>query len=377
MDRTKARRRRLAFGVLLGLALGAFALGAALGDDGAPPRAAPPQEVATKLPPRLLAGQRVIAGLEGTGLSPRLRRAIAGGRIAGVVLFESSFPSRAAGRRLVARLQAVRRPPDLRDPLLIMVDQEGGLVKRVDGAPTLSAREIGERGAATARRQGARTAANLRDLGVNVDLAPVLDVARPGGTIAETERGFGATAARVVETAIPFAQALQAGGVAATAKHFPGFGAAGENTDFAVEEIGLPRARLRAVDEAPFAAFAAAAGELVMLSTAIYPAFSTKPAAFARQIATGELRGRLGFEGVSVTDALGTVAVEDFGGPAAAGLAAARAGVDLLLFNDLADAERGWRALARKLRARKLPRAEFEAAVQRVLDLRAGFAGPS
>ena len=107
-----------------------------------------------------------------------------------------------------------------------------------------------------------------------------------------------------------------------------------------------------------------------MLSTAIYPAFSPEPAAFARAIATGELRGRLGFEGVSITDALDTVAVRDFGGPAKAGVAAARAGTDLLLFTDLAPAERAWRALVAKLRAGGLDRAEFEASAQRVLDLR-------
>ena len=370
MDRTKARRRRVGFGVLLALALGAFALGAALGDEGAQGKA---ESVAATLAVPQLAGERVIAGVQGTGVPPRLRRAVRQGRIAGVVLFAASFPSREAGRRMVARLQAIKRPRGLREPRLIMIDQEGGLVKRVGGAPTLSAREMGERGPAVSRAQGRRTAANLRQLGVNVDLARVLDVARPGGVIAATERGFGSTAARVSATGLAFAAGLEAGGVAATAKHFPGFGAAAENTDFAVEEIALPKARLRAVDEAPFAGFAAAGGGLVMLSTAIYPALSDRPAAFSRAIATGELRGRVGFKGVSVTDALGTVAVADFGGPAEAGLAAVRAGVDLLLFNDLGQAERGWRALVAKLRARKLPRAEFEAAAQRVLDLRASL----
>ena len=256
-----------------------------------------------------------------------------------------------------------------------MVDQEGGLVKRVGGAPSASAREMGARGAAFSARQGRATAANLRDLGVNVDFAPVLDVGRPGGVIDETERSFGATAARVEATAIPFAKGLQAGGVAATGKHFPGFGAATENTDFSVERIDLSKAELRAVDEKPYAAFAAAGGELVMLSTAIYPAFSDRPAAFTRAIATGELRGRLGFEGVSVTDALETPAVEDFGGTAKVAVAGARAGADLLLFARLGPGRRAWEALVAKLRAGALDRGEFEDAAQRVLDLRAGLAG--
>lgn len=370
MDRTKVRRRRLALGVLIGAAVGAFVLGATLGNGHAPKPTAK-VEIASTLPVGQLAGERIVAGLSGTGVSPRLRKAIGQGRIAGVVLFSSSFPSRKAGRRLIAKLQAIRRPAALRDPLLIMVDQEGGLVKRVGGAPTASAREMGERGAAFSRRQGRLTARNLRELGVNVDLAPVLDVGRPDGTIAGTDRAFGASAAKVTATGVAFAEGLESGGVAATAKHFPGFGGAGENTDFAVETIDLPKATLRAVDEAPFRAFTAAGGELVMLSTAIYPAFSDAPAAFARSIATGELRDRLGFEGVSVTDALGTVAVQDFGGPSKAGLAAVRAGVDLLLFNDLPQAEQGWQALVAKLRTRKLNRPEFEASAQRVLDLRA------
>jgi beta-N-acetylhexosaminidase len=352
-------------GALVGLAAGAFALGAVLGDS-----SPPPVEVASTLAIPRLAGERIVAGLPGTAVSPALERAIGDGRIAGVVLFADSFPSRAAGRRLVARLQGIRRPPALRDPLLVMVDQEGGLVKRVGGAPTAAAAEMGRRGGAFSREQGLQTAANLRALGVNVDLAPVLDVARPGGTIAETRRGFGPTAERVAATAVAFAVGLQHGGIAATAKHFPGLGAAPENTDFAVQRVGLSKQGLRTVDEAPYRAFAAAGGDLVMLSTAIYPALSPDPAAFSRSIATGELRTRLDFEGVSITDALDTVAVRAFGGTAEAGVAAARAGSDLLLFTDLVAAEKAWRALAAKLRNGALDREEFEAAAQRVLDLR-------
>jgi beta-N-acetylhexosaminidase len=371
MERARVRRRRLTLGVLGALAIAAFGLGAALGDS-----RAPQVDVAATLPVPQLAGERIVVGLTGTGVPPRLEAAIRQGRVAGVILFAANFPSRAAGRRLVQRLQAIRCPPALRDPLLIMVDQEGGLVKRVGGAPTASAQEMGARGGAFSREQGRRTAANLRDLGVNVDLAPVLDVARPGGTIAETERGFGSTAQQVAATAVPFAAALQQGGVAATAKHFPGLGAAAENTDFAVQRIGLSKATLRGVDEAPYRAFVAAGGDIVMLSTAIYPALSPDPAAFARPVATGELRTRLGFAGVSISDALDTVAVRAFGGPAKAGVAGARAGTDLLLFTDLAAAETAGRALVAKLRAGALDREEFEASAQRVLDLRGELAPP-
>jgi beta-N-acetylhexosaminidase len=365
MERARARRRRPALGVLAGLAAVAFAFGAVLGD----PPSARVEVVETLSIPRL-AGERIVVGFSGTEVPSGVEAAIHAGRVAGVVLFADNLPSRAVGRRLVADLQEIRRPPGLRDPLLIMVDQEGGLVKRLAGAPAVSAAEMGARGGAYSREQGRRTAANLREVGVNVDLAPVLDVARPGGTIAVTDRGFGATAREVIATAIPFAAALERGGVAATGKHFPGFGAAPENTDFAVQRIGLSKQTLRTIDEAPYRAFVAVGGDVVMLSTAIYPAFSPAPAAFARRIATGELRNRLGFEGVSITDALDTVAVRAFGGSAKAGVTAARAGSDLLLFTEPAPAQRAWRTLVAKLRAGALDRAEFEAAAQRVLELR-------
>jgi beta-N-acetylhexosaminidase len=353
---------------LIGLAAGAFVFGAALGDGSAPVH--PEPELAETLPLPRLAGQRMVIGLTGTSVPAGVERAIREGNVAGVILFAGNFPTRAVGRRLISQLQAIQRPPGLRAPLLIMVDQEGGQVKRLSGAPNASAAEMGARGAGFSREQGRRTAANLRDVGVNVDLAPVLDVARPGGVIAATERGFGSNAVRVANTAVAFAAALQHGGVAATGKHFPGLGAAVENTDFATQRIPLSKDELRRVDEAPYRRFSEMGGELVMLSTATYPAFSSKPAAFTRAIATGELRDRIGFEGVTITDALETVAVRAFGGPAEAGVAAAGAGADLLLFTDLADAERARHALVGALRKGRLDRGEFERAAQRVLKLR-------
>lgn len=352
------------------LAVGAFAFAFAFGMRQGDGTSSPPPSVVSQLTLERLAGQRVVAGFAGLEPPAALRRMVREGRIAGVILFAENLPSRAAARRLIRHLQAIPRPAGLRDPLLVMVDQEGGLVKRVGGPPDVSASEMGAREPAYSREQGRLTARNLREMGINVNLAPVLDVARPGGTIAVTGRGFGATAPEVARTAILFATAMQEGGVAATAKHFPGIGAARENTDFAVERIDLSREELRQVDEAPYRRFVAAGGELVMLSSAIYPAFSPRPAAFARPIATGELRRRLGFDGVSITDALETVAVRDFGGPARAALAATGAGVDLLLFTDLRAGAQAQRALAHRLRRAPAARPAFERSVGRVLRLR-------
>ncbi len=131
-----------------------------------------------------------------------------------------------------------------------MVDQEGGQVKRLAGPPSASAAEMGARGAEFAREQGRRTGRSLRRLGIGIDLAPVLDVGRPGGAIAGEGRSFGSSAAAVTRTGVDgFAAGLADSGVAATAKHFPGLGTVATNTDSASQRVGLSRRQLRVLDE--------------------------------------------------------------------------------------------------------------------------------
>lgn len=321
-----------------------------------------------------LAGQRVTATFNGTSVPRDIKRGIRSGRLGGIVLFAENVPSRAAARSVTRQLQQIERPTGLRKyPLPIMIDQEGGLVKRLSGAPTASAETMGRRGPGFSRTQGKLTGRNLRNVGINIDLAPVLDVARPGGEIADTDRGFGSTAKRVSATAIPFAKGLQVNGVAATAKHFPGLGSVRLNTDDAVQKVRLSKRALRKVDEAPYRPFVRADGRMVMVGTAIYTAFSDRPAAFERKIVTGELRHRLGFEGVTVTDALETVAGRAFGGSKRVAIAGARAGMDLLLFTHAKEAAKAEDALAKRLHGGGLKRSEFEASVQRILEMREGF----
>lgn len=316
-----------------------------------------------------LAGARVITGFSGHHPPPALRRMIEAGEVSGVILFDGNISGRGSVSRLTAELQAIPRPEST-PPLLITVDQEGGLVRRLPGPPKPSASEIGSRGAGFAEGIGRATGQSLSSMGVNVDLAPVLDLGRPGSAITDQHRTFAGSPAAVSSLGVGFARGLAEGGVAATAKHFPGLGGARLDTDNAVQKVRLPAATLRSADESSFASFVAAGGPMVMLSTAIYPSLSAKPAAFSRAIATGELRDRLGFQGVSITDALGTVSAHAVGGPAKTALAAARAGADLVLFTDLGDAARAQRALANGLADGALDRAESQASVSRVLALR-------
>lgn len=318
-----------------------------------------------------LAGARVVTGFSGHHPPKALRRMIREGEVSGVILFSGNAGRRRAVRRLTAELQSIPRPAAVDQPLLVTVDQEGGLVRRLPGPPKAAATEIGARGSGFSERVGRATGKSLRGMGVNVDLAPVLDIGRPGSFITDQKRTFGGTPESVSARGVAFARGLAASGVAATAKHFPGLGGARLDTDTAVQKVRLSAERLRRADESTFAAFSAAGGRLVMLSTAIYPALAHRPAAFSRAIATGELRDRLGFRGVSITDALGTVSARTIGGPARSARAAARAGADLVLFTDLRSAAQAQRALAAGLGEGSLDRAEFTASVNRILALRA------
>ncbi len=381
-SKVRARRIRALSGggflVVLSVFAGMMAGSASNAGQGDPEAQAASRvsQLVDRLSDHELAGQRVVATFDGTSVPREVKRAIRTGRLGGVVLFAGNVPTRAAARSVTRRLQRIKRPSGLRKyPLPVMIDQEGGLVKRLSGAPAASAEVMGRRGPSFSRTQGKRTGRNLRNAGVNIDLAPVLDVARRGGEIADTDRGFGRTAKQVSATAIPFARGLQANGVAATAKHFPGLGRVNLNTDDAVQKVRSSRRVLRRVDEVPYEPFVRADGQLVMVGTAIYTAFGNKPAAFNKAIVTGELRNRLGFEGVTVTDALETVAGRAFGGSRRVAVAGARAGMDLFLFTRAKEAGKAGDALAKRLRSGGLERSEFEDSVQRILTMRAGFPG--
>jgi beta-N-acetylhexosaminidase len=368
----RARRRWLLLvGATLGLA--AFLVGALIGAGSGEERA-PAPSIAEELAAGELAGQRLIAGWEGSEPPRGLRRMIRKGRVAGLILFGDNVAGRSerAVARQIEELQATPRPGGLEAPLLVMVDQEGGQIRRLPGAPVLSAAEMGERGRSVAWRQGERTAAELRSAGFNVDLAPVLDVARSGSAIARERRAFGSSAEQVIGVGVDgFARGLrEGGGVAATAKHFPGLGGAEVNTDEAAQRIDSGVEQLRGVDEAPFEAFAADGGELIMLSLATYPALAERPAAFSAKVVEDELRSRLGFEGVTITDGLGAAAAARFGDPARVARAAEAAGNDILLYSDWRGARAAQRLFARGLRSGGLDRARFEASAERVLALR-------
>ncbi len=338
-----------------------------------------------KLSPEQMAGQRVIYSYNGLSAPAGLLNLIRHGDVGGVIFFSFNISSQQQISSVISQMVAANASnenPARAYPLLLMTDQEGGLVRRIPWAgPTQTEAEIGSSAdpAAAATTAGQQAAAGLRAVGMNVNLAPVLDVYRqPGDFDDQYQRSYSMNPDIVAQAGAAFVTAQQAGDVAATVKHFPGLGAAAttQDTDNEPVTINLSAQTLRSVDEAPYSAAFKAGVKLTMVSWANYPALDPRlPAGLSPTIIQGELERRLGFTGVTITDALGAGALEPYGSLQNRSMLAARAGMDALLctatnplpgLSCVSGVQAG-------LQDGALPRTAFEAQLAQLLQLRASL----
>jgi beta-N-acetylhexosaminidase len=349
------------------VALAAAALAAALP---APPTVA---TAATPSSSAKLLGQRIMVGFPGSTAPAALLARIRAGQVGAVILFGANIGSDRQVRALTSSLQGAARAGG-NPPLLIATDQEGGQIKRFPGGPpTLSPPQMAASGSPhVAYRQGQMTGAYLKPRGVNMDLAPVSDVPTfSGAFIWQQGRAFSFNAGTVAKYATAFALGLQSAGVAATAKHFPGDGSAAIDTDTQLDELH-PSAAQRAAALKPYESMIPRGLDSAMVTTAGFPAYDSSgtPAALSSRIIGGVLRRQLGFGGVVITDALGAPTGHN---EITAGVLAARAGADMLLYADSATGELG--ALESALSAGRITHAQAVASYQRIVALKQTLAG--
>ena len=331
--------------------------------------------IPTQVPssPAKLLGQRVMVGFPGLTAPGWLLGAIRAGQVGSVILFGANISTTAQVRALTASLQRAAAAGG-NPPLLIATDQEGGEVKRLQsGPPTLSPPQMVRAGGPTlAGTQGAATGRYLRADGINMDLAPVLDVPTFGGAfIWQQGRAFSFSAPKVAAYGSAFALGIQSADVAATGKHFPGDGSAGVDTDNALDELHPTAAQLAAA-LTPYESLIAHGLDAVLVTTAGFRAYdqSGTPAALSPKVIGGLLRGRLAFKGVVITDSLGAPTGHS---ELAAGLLAARAGADILLYTDGAPGV--LKALESALAAGTLSHSAAVASYQRIVALKRKLSG--
>jgi beta-N-acetylhexosaminidase len=333
---------------------------------------------ATTLTPQQEAGQRIIYSYPGLTPPASLFQHISNGEAAGVIFFGENISSPSQIASVIQQLKQAQQQSPVQAPLLLMTDQEGGLVRRLPGAPLLSEKQIGQASnpPLAATQAGTGAGQNLTSVGMNVNLAPVLDVYyKSGNFIDQYQRSYSNNATVVSNLGQNFITAQQATGVAATAKHFPGLGSAtkNQNTDLGPVTLKVSLSGLRGKDELPYPAAIAAGVKLIMVSWATYPALdAANPAGLSSTVVQSELRTRLGYRGVTITDALEAGALNAFGTTGQRAVSAAQAGMDLILCSARAtsqgqDATTG---LVNALAGGQLDPTAFQAAVDRVTALR-------
>ena len=375
LSRDSSARRRLAalvgaaaLALIIGLVIGAGAGGD--GEDASEPardRAAGEAPPSPRIPIERLSLRRqvgllLISSFDEPEMPDYIRRRLAAGETAGVILFGRNGGDATQWRNLTAALQ---RPANGR--ALVMVDQEGGDIRTLAYAGPAAGQAL-QGAPADVQRTARATGRELSAAGVNVNLAPVADVARPGSVM--SSRAFPGGGDAVAEATAAAVRGLTRAGVAATAKHFPGLGGATVNTDDAPATVpgGLEE------DLLPYRAAIATGTPLIMASHALYPAIDEGAiASQSRAIITGLLREKLGFEGVIVTDSMEAQAVLARSDVASAAERSVEAGVDLILMTGSAS----WNDVFPRLlqRARRDPafRKRVRESAARVLALKRGL----
>jgi beta-N-acetylhexosaminidase len=322
------------------------------------PPSSRPRAPVDRLTLRQQIGQVLVLAFGGTQAPDYVLRALREGRVAGVILFGGNVTGPPQVRALTASLQRAsgRRA-------LVMTDQEGGQFHILPWA----APSVGEADQATpaqAAEQARAAARDLRAVGVNVTLAPVADVGRPGSALAA--RTFPGGPGRVASSVAAAVRAYRAGGVGATAKHFPGLGAATSNTDDAPASVSLA-----ASDLEPFKAAISAGVPLLMASHALYPNvdgshLASQSPALLRDL----LRGRLGYRGAVITDSMEAEAVTSRSSVETASQRALVAGADLILMTGDGSFRPVSQSLLARARRDRAFRARVRAAAARVLALK-------
>ena len=276
-------------------------------------------------------GQLFMVGFLGTSVTPDLAAFLKDYKPGGVILFSRNLESIEQIVQLTNDLQQCSP----KSPLLISIDQEGGRVSRLPKGFTIfpPCEVIGQCHSGELAYAAASTIAKeLKTVGINMNMAPVLDVNSNPDNPVIGDRAFSSSADTVGEMGLVTAAGLQDAKVVACGKHFPGHGDTNADSHKELPVVDAPRERLEAVEFPPFRRAAAAGIATMMTAHVLYRALDDQlPATLSPAIITRLLREQMGYDGVVLTDDLEMHAIVDHYGPGDAAVRAVLAGCDVLL----------------------------------------------
>lgn len=325
---------------------------------------------------RQIAGQRIMAGFHGTSLNRDLKYLIDTLLVGGIILFSRNIESREQIRRLC--LDARHYAGSCGQPdLLISVDQEGGSVARLRAPEFFEPPDAsGIRDQFQAAELAETTASELSFLGINMNMAPVMDVAYPESSTVMGARCFSANPDTVAETGSLVIKHLQQKGVMAIAKHFPGIGRTTLDSHLDLPDLDISLQDLEKSDLIPFCAAIRQQVSGIMLSHVRYTAIDPDlPASLSPAVARGLLRRRMGYCGVTITDDLEMGAIANYYDISEIVEQIITAEIDVALFcHSLSKAESAYEAFLKDLS----DQGGFERAsapVSRILEIKSRYPG--
>lgn len=279
-----------------------------------------------------------MVGFDGLEPNDHIRRLIQHYQVGGIILFRRNVQTPQQISQLCQRLQEINA--EVSDvPLLIALDQEGGMVMRIEEGVTPMPSALAFQAAGSEHDCEALhkvSGAEMRQIGINMMLAPVLDVNNNRLNPVIGVRAFGEDVDTVIRYGMAALRGLQAAGVIATAKHFPGHGDTAVDSHFAMPVVPHDRARLDAVELLPFKAAIKQGVPAIMTAHVIFPAIEKEPgvpATLSKAVLTDLLRTELGFNGVIISDCLEMAAIAEGIGVTHGALQTLQAGADIALIS--------------------------------------------
>lgn len=327
-------------------------------------------------------GQRLVAGFPGPEIDEEFKTLIRTHKIGNIILFSHNVANKRQLAALCQDLRTLVREETSFEPF-ITIDQEGGMVTRLtdDATNMPGAMAVAATGdPENAYTAGRITATELLALGIDFDLAPVMDVnSNPHNPVIGV-RSYADNPATVARFALRMMQGLLDGGVLSAAKHFPGHGDTNLDSHLSLPVVDKSLAELEAVELVPFKAAIAAGIPAIMTSHILFPQLERKslPATMSRTIITGLLKERLGFNGLIISDCMEMAAIKQFYGTVEGTITAFTAGVDLVFISHTnALATQAATAIKQAVAEGRIQMGEMDASVEKILSFKKTLARPA
>lgn len=323
-----------------------------------------------------------VSGTPVTQMVPELKNMIQKYHLGGVILFAQNVQTTEQTTKLTNDIQKA----SLKIPMFISIDQEGGLVYRLqEGTQLPGNMAIGATGSTDlAYKNGQVVGSEIKAVGINWNLAPVADVnVNPANPVIGI-RSFGADSDLVSKMTIAYMKGEQSEGVAACLKHFPGHGDVAIDSHLGLGVVNKDRDTLDKVELKPFKDAIAAGADAIMTAHLSFPALDdtkvtmkapdgtveeiTIPATLSHKILTDLLRNEFGFNGVIITDAMNMKAISDNFGPIDATVRAIKAGADIVLMP--MDLDGAYNELIKEVKDGTIPESRIDESVKRILTLK-------